>query len=75
MNAILRKLTVLCLVLVLAGAAWAGDCSKSKSADNGNGDCKKACDSKDKDGKCDKDKAGCEKSGSTETEKSTDNAG
>ena len=73
MNAILRKLTVLCLVLVLGGASWAS-CSKSDDG-NGNGDCKKACDSKDKDGKCDKDKAGCEKSGSTETEKSTENAG
>lgn len=67
MNAILRKLTVLCLVLVLAGATWAGDCCKSKSADNGNGDDKKACESKDKDSNG--DKAGCEKSGSAETEK------
>jgi len=74
MNAILRKLTVLCLVLVLGGASWAG-CCKSESSDSGNGDCKKACDSKDKDSKCDKDKAGCEKSGSTETKQSTDNAG
>ncbi len=58
MNAVLRKMAVLCLVLVLAGAAWAGNC-KGKSADNGNGDDKKACESKEKQGNG--EKAGCEK--------------
>lgn len=59
MNALLRKLTVLCLVLVLAGASWAGNCKGDKKTDD-NGDGKKACESKDKEGNG--EKAGCEKS-------------
>ena len=73
MKALLRKMTVVCLVLVLAGASWAG-CCKSKSGDTcdkGNGECKKSSESKDKEGKC--DKAGCEKSDSAD--KSTEKAG
>jgi len=70
MNAILRKLTVLCLVLVLAGSSWACHCTGSK--DSGSSDDKKACESKEK--SSDEKKADTEKSESTETEKSTEKA-
>ena len=68
MNGILRKLSVLCLVLVLAGAAWAG-CTKDGSACK-KGDETKACDKKEKKD-CDK-KAECDKTQQKECEKSAD---
>lgn len=69
MNAILRKLTVLCLVLVLAGASWA-NCSKDGCGSKC--DDKKACDDKDKDSG-DKN-ADCDKSESKSCDKAEDKA-
>lgn len=64
MNALLKKLTVVCLVLALAGASWAG-CCKGKSA--GNGDGQKACESKEKNGNGD-----CEKNQDKQCDKNQD---
>jgi hypothetical protein len=55
MNALLRKISVLCLVLVLAGAGWAG-CGKDGCC--AKSDDKKACEDKDKG--CSGDKKSCE---------------
>ena len=74
MNAkILRKLAVLCLVLVLTGVSWA-NCTKDGACKKG--DDQKACESKEKKGDCDK-KAKSEKSQSQdqESKQSTENAG
>ena len=54
----MRKLAIVCLVLVLTGASWAGDCKKSKSGCT-KGDNKKVCEKKDK--KCEGEKKGCQK--------------
>jgi hypothetical protein len=54
MNALLRKLSILCLVLVLAGATWA-NCGKDGCG--AKSDDKKACEDKDKDSS---DKKACE---------------
>ncbi|HOK65770.1 MAG TPA: hypothetical protein PK054_01925 [Anaerohalosphaeraceae bacterium] len=59
MNALLKKLAVLCLVLVLASASWAG-CCKGKSDDSACGDNKKACEKKDKECK-EENKSDCQK--------------
>lgn len=57
MNALFKKLAVLCLVLVLASASWAG-CCKSKSDDSACGENKKSCEQKDKENKeCHKEKS------------------
>ena len=71
MNAYLRKLTVCCLVLVLAGASWAANC-KGNTGDDGKSEPTKTC--KSKDGPGNDDKAGCQKGGDT-TDKPTDKTG
>ena len=55
MKAVLRKLSILCLVLALSGAVWAA-CPKSDAGAKCND--KKACENKDKE--CKKDQKACE---------------
>ena len=64
MNAYLRKLTVCCLVLVLAGASWAANC-KGNTGDDGKSEPTKTC--KSKGVPANDDKAGCNKGGTTDT--------
>lgn len=57
MKCLLKKLAVLCLVLVFASAGWAGtDCGKSKAAE---GDNKKACEKEKKE--CKEKSSDCQK--------------
>ncbi|MEJ5258591.1 MAG: hypothetical protein WHS88_00190 [Anaerohalosphaeraceae bacterium] len=62
MKTLLKKLAVLCLVLALTSAGWAGSC-KSKSEGAACGDNKKACENKDKERKCEnkENDSGCQK--------------
>ena len=84
MNALLKKLTVLCLVFVLGAASWACNC-KGKTGDDGKSEPAKTCtrsgDKTDEPTKTCKskgttgsdEKAGCHKGGSKDD--STENTG
>ena len=69
---ILRKLAVLCLVLVMGSASWAACCKDSGSCKKG--DDQKTCQSKDKKGDCEKKKSGCPKSESKQADNANDKA-